>query len=110
MYFGQPPFAKASRTDNNYAVFQRDVDAFWRLHPSVRKHGEPVDEDLKVLLTSMLRTDVNSRPESVECVLAHPYFTKETELVNSLTNEWVDNEAMNALFREKLGCAPQRED
>jgi serine/threonine protein kinase len=102
--FAQPPFSQASSRDRNFSTLQRKPEAFWRLHPCVKKQPEPIDEDLKLLLTSMLSRDIGNdkRPESLESVLEHQYFRKETELLNAQTNNWVDKASIQAQFREKL--------
>lgn len=67
--FGNPPFIRASPMDRNYSIFIRKPECFWKMHPSVKKYNaanEPIDEDLKDLLTSMLSSDLKTRPESVE--------------------------------------------
>ena len=35
--FAQPPFSEASSSDRNFSILQRNPEAFWRLHPCVRK-------------------------------------------------------------------------
>ena len=63
-----------------------------------------MDEDLKLLLTSMLCREigVDKRPETIDNVLDHTFFSKETELLDAHTNEWVDKSALYAQFIEKL--------
>ena len=63
-----------------------------------------MDEDLKLLLTSMLCREigVGKRPETIDNVLDHTFFSKETELLDAHTNEWVDKSALYAQFIEKL--------
>ena len=96
MHFGTPPFAKATKNDRNYSILVRNAEAFWRLHPSVRAFDGSVDEDLKTLLTGMLSSDALKRPESVASLVMHPFFTKESNLVDSVTNEWTDSESLFA--------------
>jgi len=100
--FAAPPFAKASLYDKNYSVLQRNADAFWRLHPSLKRQSAVIDEDLQELLTSMLSSDVSKRPNSVEAVMQHRFFTKEAELIDPSTNLWQDSDALKASFTEKL--------
>ena len=94
LHFAQPPFHSASDSDRNFGILQRNPEGFWRNHPSVRKHGEPIDEDFKNLLTSMLSKDISKRPQSVDALMQHPYFTKETDLINAQTNDWTDRDAI----------------
>ena len=102
MHFGAPPFASASKKDRNYSIFIKNIEAFWRLHPCVRNLKESLDEDLKALLTSMLSSDVKNRPVSVESLVCHPFFTKESDLVDAVANMWTDTESLFAQFREQL--------
>ena len=88
MHFGAPPFASASKKDRNYSIFIKNIEAFWRLHPCVRNLKESLDEDVKALLTSML--------------VCHPFFTKESDLVDAVANMWTDTESLFAQFREQL--------
>ena len=37
VYYGRPPFEKASENDRFYSLLQRKPDIFWRLHPTVKK-------------------------------------------------------------------------
>lgn len=69
MNFGTPPFGEASSRDRNYSILQRNPEAFWRLHPCIRRQTESVDEDLKLLLTSMLNREIGTadkRPETID--------------------------------------------
>ena len=104
LHFGSPPFSSSSSSDRNYSILQRNSESFWRLHPSVRKWGteQPIDEDFKNLLNSMLSADIGNRPESIAEVMQHPFFTKETDLVDAHTNDWFDNEALKAAYKAKL--------
>lgn len=77
LHFGSPPFSSTSTSDRNYSVLCRNPDAFWRLHPTVRKYQGLIDEDFKSLLISMLSKEVSSRPVSVADLMAHPYFSKD---------------------------------
>ena len=87
MHFGMPAFAKASSNDRNYSMLQRNATAFWNIHPAIKKFkGGAVDEDLKHLLTSLLSQDLNIRPVSIEQVIGHPYFAKESDLIDASTN------------------------
>ena len=56
------------------------------------------------MLTSMLSREIGAgkRPETIENVLSHSFFSKETELIDAQTNEWVDKSALYAQFIEKL--------
>ena len=75
--FFAPPFTRAVPTDRNFGLFSKKPEFFWKMHPSVKKyqkkHGE-VDQKLIDLLTSMLSTDINSRPSNIKEVLEHPFF------------------------------------
>ena len=56
----------------------------------------------------------NNRPETIDQVLAHPFFSKEAELLDASTNEWADKPALFAQFREileslKAASQPQSE-
>ena len=94
---------------------QKNIDAFWRLHPSIRKYqGGEIDPDFKTLLASMLNRDVASRPESIDEIMTHAYFTKESELIDPVQNQWTNKEALFAEFsarlKEKLGTSQMQED
>ena len=56
----------------------------------MRKLGadNPVDEDFKELLNSMLNIDIGKRPQSITEVMQHQFFTKETDLLDANTNQW----------------------
>ena len=67
--FGAPPCSRATPMDRNYSILMRKPEAFWKLHPSVKKYINtkgPVAEDLIDLLTSMLSSDLKLRPASIE--------------------------------------------
>uniref|UniRef100_A0A7S3HVH1 Protein kinase domain-containing protein n=1 Tax=Favella ehrenbergii TaxID=182087 RepID=A0A7S3HVH1_9SPIT len=102
LQFGAPPFNDTSAHDRNYNVLQRNADSYWRLHPCVRKWGEPIDEDFKSLLTSMLSADISKRPASIADVIQHPFFTKEDDLLDAAINQWTDSEALKTQFKAKL--------
>ena len=70
--FGAPPFSRTVPSDRNFNIFLRNKECFWKMHPSVRKYvnkSGPVNPQLIDLLTSMLSTDIDSRPESVQSIL-----------------------------------------
>ena len=67
------------------------------MHPSVKKYiaqNGPLNEELVDLLTSMLSADLQKRPESVEQVLSHPYFTQ---------SETADSEVLMEEFKALVG-------
>ena len=75
--FGAPPFSRASPNDRNFAIFLRKNELFFKVHPSVKKYiakNGPVSESLIDLLTSMLSSDLEKRPVSVQQVLEHAFF------------------------------------
>ena len=75
--FGAPPFNSASVRDRNFAIFLRKSELFFKVHPSVKKYiakNGPVNESLIDLLASMLSTDLEKRPASVQKVLEHDFF------------------------------------
>ena len=99
LHFGSPPFLNASSTDRNYTILQKNVDAFWRLHPAVRKYqGGEIDSDFKQLLVGMLSIDPVNRPETIDSVMSHAFFTKENDLITPTMNKWADSEAMYTAF------------
>ena len=104
MHFARPPFTSSSNNDRMYPLLQRKPEIFWKLHPTVKKLTVPVDQDFKNLMESMLNRDLNVRPQIIEEVLVHPYFTKEEGLLDSLTNQWDEGclENLKSGFREHL--------
>ena len=104
MHFARPPFTSSSNNDRMYPLLQRKPEIFWKLHPTVKKLTVPVDQDFKNLMESMLNRDLNVRPQTIEEVLVHPYFTKEEGLLDSLTNQWDEGclEDLKSGFREHL--------
>ena len=74
------------------------------MHPCVRKWGteQPIDQDFKDLVNSMLNTDIGKRPQSIAEVMQHPFFTKETDLIDVHTNEWANGAELKAAFKGKL--------
>ena len=72
----------------------------------MRKLGaeNPVDEDFKELLNSMLNIDIGKRPQSITEVMQHQFFTKETDLLDANTNQWEDSEELSAQFKTKLAA------
>ena len=102
LQFGAPPHNDTSPSDRNYSILQRNNEAFWRLHPCVRKWGSPIDEDFKSLMTGMLNSDLDKRPQSMTEVMQHPFFTKEPELIDATTNDWSCGEALHKQFQQNL--------
>ena len=102
LQFAAPPHNDTSSTDRNYSILQRNSEAFWRLHPCVRKWGSVIDEDFKSLMTSMMSSDLEKRPQSITEVMQHPFFTKEAELIDATTNDWSCAEALHKQFQQNL--------
>jgi len=100
--FAAPPFHSSKSNDRNYQLLQRRPDAYWRLHPCVKRGGQSLDEDFVSLLTSMLEADASKRPQSVAEVMGHPFFTKEDGLEDSFSNVWRNKAELEASFKAKL--------
>ena len=110
LQFAAPPHNDTSSSDRNYGILQRNADAYWRLHPCVRKWGEPIDEDFKSLMTSMMSSDLEKRPQSIAEVIQHPFFTKEPELLDAATNDWSNKDALHEKFKASLAKFFDKED
>ena len=78
--FGAPPISMASNNDPNYRIFKRNPQKFWQNHPNVKKSQRGkngLDQDLVDLLTKMLADSPQTRPQTMNDVMSHPFFTKD---------------------------------
>ena len=97
--FGSPPFNVAQLSEANYRILVRTPDIFWRNHPNVKnsaRGGDRLDKDLSGLISWMLRLEPSERPQSIEELLSHSFFTKDCNLVNALENQWSNEEELQA--------------
>ena len=97
MKFGSPPFAAATSRDTNYKLFKKNPATFFRCHPGVRKSQVTPDrKELISLLTRMFAADVTDRPQSVQEMLSHPYFSdadlSDTKLAQDGLREIIEDQ------------------
>jgi serine/threonine protein kinase len=77
LHFGLPPWSEASDRDPIYRGYQTNPLNLFKRHPGIRntyKSGQ-VNEQLVKLILTLLAYKPSDRPESVEDISRHPFFT-----------------------------------
>ena len=77
MYFGRPPWLESSDRDRYFRAYRQKPDHLFKCYAHQFYKNDKIDQNLMNLTLSLLSHDPKDRPDSVDEVLKHPFFTSD---------------------------------